>query len=252
MRSPDSPTLPRHTTIDIRGRGSRKGIGSGGASPFRAHTPRENLDDEIAITISRFIKNYAIISAILYIFICFLGVIYDDTVYVKTGVNPLLYFDITDFLLSGLRHPIIFLIPTIVTIGIILVGTVLGLHKYHTTAYYSISSASLLCIAGYITIHSANYKMEYCGQDVSITFNEKSASPTKPFEGMIYGSTNKVVFVEPRSPVDNDTPQDIIHAKLPKEIKKIEAVPFVTIKEIEFKNTRYNVSRDFQCKILYQ
>jgi hypothetical protein len=248
MRSSDSPTVSRHTTIDIIVPGSRNVIGSERPLAFLAHKPRENFEDQIAITISRFVKNYATIISMLYLFICFQGVIYDDAVYVKTGVNPLLYFDVSDFLLSGLRHPIIFLIPTILTVAIIVLGTMLGLHD--TRAYYAISAVLLFCIAGLISVHAANYKMEYCGQDVWIEFNEKSASPTSQSKWMIYGSTNKVVFVEPRE--DSKTPDNIVNGAVPNKIKQIEAVPFETIKEIKFNNTRYGFRRDLQCKILYQ
>jgi hypothetical protein len=129
-------------------------------------------------------------------------------VYYLKGVNPLLYVDMSDFLLSGLRHPLIFLTPILLVILIGLLGIWLGLHRYHTNKYYIISTLVVVGATIAASIATASYKIDNCGQDISIVFNEKPASPNDNGCWVLYGSTNKVIFAERVPKTVKDTEQN--------------------------------------------
>ena len=58
----------------------------------------------------------ALSSPDLYLYICLLGVIYNSILMINRGFNPVRYYDINDFILSGLRHPGVILIAVLISL----------------------------------------------------------------------------------------------------------------------------------------
>jgi hypothetical protein len=242
--------------------------------PFLAHKTASNFEHEssnfeheIGLAISHYAAKHSPLAILLYGMICVVGVFYDETVYYLKGVNPLLYFDVSDFLLSGLRHPLIFLTPIVSVILIGLLGIWLGLHKYHTKKYYIISTFVVGGATIFASIETASYKIDHCGQDISITFNEKLASPKDDGPWVLYGSTNKVIFAERKLAKDGplvlygSANKAIVAERKPKTEKDTEqssaktveqenraiAIPFDMIKYVKFENLHDGQNRDWTC-----
>jgi hypothetical protein len=57
---------------------------------------------------------YPLIYALLYIYVTLIGLLYFLALYWVTGVNLFNFFELTDFLLAGLRHPMVLLVLIIV------------------------------------------------------------------------------------------------------------------------------------------
>jgi hypothetical protein len=194
-----------------------------------------DFSDEIGHTVSIFVANYALVGTLLYGFICVAGVFYDNTIYYYKSVNPLLYFDISDFILSGLRHPIIFLIPVLLAILIIIIGAVLKFSKGDLKIYYILSILLITITTLVMSYYAAKYKINNCGQDIVIHLTQ--ATTSTPKEVMLYGSTSKVIFVENK--------EDAVYPD------KAVAIPFDGIQRITFKNRHNGELREWQC-IVFQ
>jgi hypothetical protein len=57
---------------------------------------------------------YPLIYALLYIYVTLIGLLYFLALYWVTGINLFNFFELTDFLLAGLRHPMVLLVLIIV------------------------------------------------------------------------------------------------------------------------------------------
>jgi hypothetical protein len=65
----------------------------------------------------------------LYIYVSFLGVLYNSIVLTERGINPVKFYGVDDFLLGGLRHPYILILIAFVLIASGLNGTVALLYN---------------------------------------------------------------------------------------------------------------------------
>jgi hypothetical protein len=194
-------------------------------------------------------ENHAYIFGILYLVVCVMGVIYDNAIYYRTGVNPLLYFDLSDFLLSGLRHPLILVIPILLVFPIIFVHVALLRHKHYAVGM-SLTYGFALLVALATPIFTAYMKIPGCGQHISIHFGKESSGTS--FDGLLYSSTSKVLFVaeEPDSPDQSvvssfewrkpERNTNLIPIVGPTEQQplKLEAILLDDIHQIGFYNTR--------------
>ena len=187
-------------------------------------------------------ENHAYMFGILYLVVCVMGIIYDNVIYYRTGVNPLLYFDLSDFLLSGLRHPLILVIPILLVFPIIFVHVAL-LHHTHYAVGMSLTYGFAFLVALATPIFTAYMKIPGCGQHISIHFGKESS---RPFDGLLYSSTSKVLFVaeEPPSPDQSvagslkpDPNTNLIPIVSPTE-HKLEAILLDDVHRIRFHNTR--------------
>jgi CRP-like cAMP-binding protein len=61
--------------------------------------------------VPKLIDRSALIVGVFYLYVSLVGVLFSYVFYRKFGVNVFSYFDISDFLLSGLKEPLILLIP---------------------------------------------------------------------------------------------------------------------------------------------
>jgi len=182
--------------------------------------------------------------------VCGMGIIYDNAIYYLTGVNPLLYFDLSDFLLSGLRHPVVLVIPTLLVFPIIFVHVALLHHKHYAVGMSLIYGFAFL--AAFVTpIFTAYMKIPDCGQYISIRSSKETSSTS--FDGLLYGSTSKFLFVakEPhsssqsvvspfewRKPEPNTNPIPIA-SPTEQQPLKFEAIFLDNVHQIRFHNTRF-------------
>ena len=57
--------------------------------------------------------NVALVGALLYAYVAYVGLVYCVALYWMIGINLINLFEPTDFLLAGLRHPIVLVLPVI-------------------------------------------------------------------------------------------------------------------------------------------
>lgn len=160
----------------------------------------------------------------------------------------MLHFDISDFLLSGLRHPIVLFTPLALTILIICLR--LLHHKY----FYDVSIFVALVVTFGTPILIANMKISSCGEQIIIDFKEgttptkEGTTPTRPTEDvcwLLYGSTNKVIFTEKLAVV---APPQKGSCSTPLEpSREFVAIPLDEIKEISFQNSRPRGGAKLKC-----
>jgi hypothetical protein len=63
------------------------------------------------------------IGVLFYLYATLIGLLYFLALYWVTGINLFNFFELTDFLLAGLRHPVLLLLPIIFSLG-------LGIYHY--------------------------------------------------------------------------------------------------------------------------
>jgi hypothetical protein len=207
------------------------------------HTDTHNFKGVAGEQISRALtyvrSNPTYVGTLLYLTICFLGLVYNQTVFAITGLNPTLYFDVSDFILSGLRHPVVLVTP-IVLAGFVVAGRDLLLrHKDNIgkkiTRYVGYFVA--VFVAGCVPILTAYLKVPACGQEISINFdNENSGTPNADWSWLLYGTTSKFIFAA--------------HEVDDKQLKYV-AIPFDKISKMTFRHTLYQEEPySVLCKIV--
>lgn len=60
--------------------------------------------------------HFVLVGVLLYAYVTLIGLLYSEYLYLKIGLSPFLFFEPSDFLLAGLRHPVALSVPIIVSI----------------------------------------------------------------------------------------------------------------------------------------
>ena len=161
----------------------------------------------------------------------------------------MVHFDISDFLLSGLRHPILLLMPLMWTILIICFRTILQQKHFYVI---SIFVAILVTIGA--PILTANIKISSCGQLIVIDFKEGAGSTDEATPRLtdknacwlLYGSTNKAIITEkfrvkvPLSPCSTPLDQGYVS-------QGFMAIALDSINGMSFQNSRPRGGTKLKC-----
>ena len=88
------------------------------APPPKAPSPfRRDYWDSVAesLYLKRIVEfvggNLTLVGVLLYAYVSIVGILYCEALYYWVGINPLHFFDASDFLLAGLRHPFALIAP---------------------------------------------------------------------------------------------------------------------------------------------
>jgi hypothetical protein len=68
------------------------------------------------------VENWLIVSILLYVYVTIVGLAFAISFQLKTGLDSLYFYDPTDFLLAGLRHPAALAIPIIIFLLFLIIG----------------------------------------------------------------------------------------------------------------------------------
>jgi hypothetical protein len=74
-------------------------------------------------------ENLTVIAATLYAYVTFVGLVYSYAVYHVTGINLIALYEVGDFLLGGLRHPVMI---AVVLVNIVLLTIIYFVSSYRT------------------------------------------------------------------------------------------------------------------------
>jgi hypothetical protein len=70
------------------------------------------------------IENWLTVSILLYVYVTVIGLAFAISFQLKTGIDALYFYDPTDFLLAGLRHPAALVIPVVVFLLFLIFGLI--------------------------------------------------------------------------------------------------------------------------------
>jgi hypothetical protein len=155
----------------------------------------------------------------LYAYVTLIGLLYSEAVYWTIGINPLDFFEPTDFLLAGLRHPVALTIPVVIFIFYVGLLLIMDLptswlrKRFHPaepdavesafrnlvfrlTVFYGIVAA---LVAAIFIPTLAMMTFDDCSQPVNIYLRKEVAievQPTKALSRTIVGSTQRMLLLK--------------------------------------------------------
>lgn len=165
-------------------------------------------------------ENLVFIGVLLYAYVTFVGLLYSEALYWKIGINPLSFFEPTDFLLAGLRHPVALTIPVIILILDLLSTLILFLPALWVVKkkalpaqlarqlervnrfflYFNLGSSVLVALlALFLTPAIAIQTIDQCGQPVRIYLRKEAAGEREtanPLSRTIIGSTQTMLLLQ--------------------------------------------------------
>jgi hypothetical protein len=171
--------------------------------------------------------NLTLVGVLLYAYVSSVGILYCEALYYWIGINPLQFFDASDFLLAGLRHPFALIAPALYALSYIAFAVIGGTLWAFTSwlgsrapdnfairllrTFRPVSLRFSLFYALFIFVFVAlavplgtAFFAQSCGSPVTIQLHaDASAGQTTdtPLHMIIVGSTQKVLLL--RAPDNN-------------------------------------------------
>jgi hypothetical protein len=151
--------------------------------------------------------NVALVGALLYAYVTFVGLSYSVDLYWTIGFNPLNLFETADFLLAGLRHPIVLVLPVIVVVYMLFFLASSGSEgvsspsdrRRNSTVTLKIAVFFGALTAVFLPMGASYYVVRNCGQPAQIYLRKDSLAeqePSKPLSRSIIGSTQKFLLLD--------------------------------------------------------
>ncbi len=186
--------------------------------------------------------NVALVGALLYAYVAYVGLVYCVALYWMIGINLINLFEPTDFLLAGLRHPIVLVLPVIFIgyywcFSLVAFGRTKEVsslsHRRHInvfmlgTVVFGVLPALLLPIGAsyYVGLHAHD-----CGQPVQNYLRKDSLGeqePGKPLLRSIIGSTQKFLLLA-------EVQSDPAYSVLP-----VESVAEIVVRDLPARRSIY-------------
>jgi hypothetical protein len=156
--------------------------------------------------------NVAVVGAILYAYVTYVGLVYSVGLYWIIGINPLSFFETTDFLLAGLRHPVVLVLPVFAAFyygwfSLVASSESKGVSSPSDRRRDIARGLGIAAFVGVLTAVFLPMGASYyvgrhahdCGQPAQIYLRKDSLGeqqPGKPLSRSIIGSTQKFLLLD--------------------------------------------------------
>jgi hypothetical protein len=188
-------------------------------------------------------QHLGLIGVILYAYVSAIGLLYSQSLYWVIGINPLDFFETSDFLLAGLRHPIALVLPAVIFISDAAFSLLLFLPVLSMTPLWKKAGVPDRLVdrfrrlnqilfhlqLGYAIVATVMFTLmmpvlaaamvDQCARPVLVHLRKEAAGDEKsapPLARAIVGSTQKFLFLEnPADKTYSAMPIDIVSQVVP-------------------------------------